>query len=67
MDMGKIIPELHEQENAVNTLTILFQRSLTLLYKCTNRTLLGFCIHTVSVFTQSSLQVASLGYRCGVM
>lgn len=53
--MGKIIPELHEQENSINTLILLFLRSLTLLYECTNRKLLGFCIHTISVSSHRAL------------
>lgn len=53
--MGKTIQELHKQKNAVNTHILLFLRSLTLLYKCTNRTLLGFCIHTISVSSHRAL------------
>lgn len=59
--MGKIIQELQEQENAVNTFILLFLRSLTL-----QEAVVFLHSHNLCELTQSSLAVAGLGYRCGV-
>lgn len=62
MDMGKIIQEIHEHEHAVNTFFLLFLWSIPL------EEAVGFLhSHKQCELTQSSLEVANLGYRHGVI